>query len=92
MNIASYDTSLIVWSHRLTVRTPGSHPGNPGSIPGEITKVKYPSIDGYFTLVPPAESNSDARCEVSRESGFGVVNKMKKCLHFFMNERRSGDF
>ena len=26
------------WSHRLTVRTPGFHPGNPGSIPGEITK------------------------------------------------------
>ena len=25
-------------SHRLTVRTPGFHPGNPGSIPGEITK------------------------------------------------------
>lgn len=24
-------------SHRLTVRTPGFHPGNPGSIPGEIT-------------------------------------------------------
>ena len=22
------------------VRTPGFHPGNPGSIPGEITKVK----------------------------------------------------
>ena len=26
-----------IWSHRLTVRTSGSHPGNPGSIPGEIT-------------------------------------------------------
>jgi hypothetical protein len=39
-----------IWSHRLTVRTPGFHPGNPGSIPGEITKVKYPSFDGYFTL------------------------------------------
>ena len=24
--------------HRLTVRTPGLHPGNPGSIPGEVTK------------------------------------------------------
>ena len=23
--------------HRLTVRTPGFHPGNPGSIPGEVT-------------------------------------------------------
>ena len=28
-------------SHRLTVRTPGFHPGNPGSIPGEITKNSY---------------------------------------------------
>lgn len=25
--------------HRLTVRTPGSHPGNPGSIPGEVTNL-----------------------------------------------------
>ncbi len=33
------------------VRTPGFHPGNPGSIPGEITKVKHPSNDGCFTLV-----------------------------------------
>ena len=29
--------SLEMRSHRLTVRTPGFHPGNPGSIPGEIT-------------------------------------------------------
>ena len=28
------------WSHRLTVRTSGFHPGNPGSIPGGITKAK----------------------------------------------------
>ncbi len=26
------------WSHRLTARTPGSHPGNRGSIPRGITK------------------------------------------------------
>ncbi len=30
--------SLTVWSHRLTVRTSGSHPDNRGSIPREITK------------------------------------------------------
>ena len=29
--------TLRIWPHRLTVRTPGSHPGNPGSIPGEVT-------------------------------------------------------
>ena len=28
------------WSHRLTVRTPGFHPGNRSSILREITKVK----------------------------------------------------
>ena len=38
-------------SHRLTVRTPGSHPGNPGSIPGEITKKSGASLDGLFFLV-----------------------------------------
>ena len=30
--------SLIVWPHRLTVRTQGSHPCNRGSIPREVTK------------------------------------------------------
>ena len=35
------------WSHRLTVRTPGFHPGNPGSIPGEITNNTYQPV-GYF--------------------------------------------
>ena len=47
-------TINIIWSYRLTVRTPGFHPGNPGSIPGTITKVKHPSNDGCFTLVPSA--------------------------------------
>jgi hypothetical protein len=28
------------WSHRLTVRTPGFHPGNRSSILREITKVE----------------------------------------------------
>ncbi len=27
-----------LWPYRLAVRTPGSHPGNPGSIPGGVTK------------------------------------------------------
>ena len=26
-----------IWPHRLTVRTPGSHPGNRGSIPRGVT-------------------------------------------------------
>ena len=31
--------------HRLTVRTPGFHPGNPGSIPGEVTtNISYAMI------------------------------------------------
>lgn len=29
---------FLVWPYRLTVRTPGSHPGNRGSIPREATK------------------------------------------------------
>ena len=38
------------WSHRLTVRTPGSHPGNPGSIPGEITKEEFFESEGSFLV------------------------------------------
>ena len=29
-----------LWPYRLAVRTPGSHPGNPGSIPGRVTTEK----------------------------------------------------
>ena len=43
--------SLTVWSHRLTVRTPGFHPGNRSSILLGITKVNTPSSLGVFTLV-----------------------------------------
>ena len=35
---SNISATIHIWSHRLTVRTPGFHPGNPGSIPGEITK------------------------------------------------------
>ena len=31
-----------LWPYRLAVRTPGSHPGNPGSIPGKVT------IEGFI--------------------------------------------
>ena len=50
---------LLLRSHRLTVRTPGFHPGNPGSIPGEITKINNPSADGLFILVPHTGSNAE---------------------------------
>ena len=58
--IIAYDPSIVATSflgpHRLTVRTLGSHPGNPGSIPGEVTKVKAPLPWGfYFGIV--AEPN-----------------------------------
>ena len=39
-----WHASLKIWSHRLTVRTSGSHPDNPGSIPGEITIEKASGI------------------------------------------------
>ena len=37
-----------LWSRRLTVRTPGFHPGNPGSIPGEITTTSTHLRMGVF--------------------------------------------
>ena len=43
--------SLKIWSHRLTVRTPGSHPGNWSSILHGITKIEFHSAPAefYFT-------------------------------------------
>ena len=49
-----------LWPYRLAVRTPGSHPGNPGSIPGGVTRsvihnlVEFPSflfIRKYYALL-----------------------------------------
>ena len=45
--------TLTIWPHRLTVRTPGFHPGNRSSILREVTKVKIsPSWwDFYFGVI-----------------------------------------
>ena len=45
--------TLTIWPHRLTVRTPGFHPGNRSSILREVTKVKIsPSWwDFYFGVM-----------------------------------------
>ena len=39
---------LSTWPHRLTARTSGSHPGNRGSIPREVTKDDLSFIDRSF--------------------------------------------
>ncbi len=46
-----YDT-VVVWSRRLTVRTPGFHPGNRSSILRGITKkIRSPSGGRIFFVV-----------------------------------------
>ena len=43
--------------YRLAVRTPGSHPGNPGSIPGGVTKnVILESVRGSFYNLKAVDS------------------------------------
>ena len=41
-------TTVKTWPHRLTVRTSGSHPENPGSIPGEVTMKTAQLLLGFF--------------------------------------------
>ena len=45
--------TLTIWPHRLTVRTPGFHPGNRSSILREVTKVKISPLwwDFYFGVM-----------------------------------------
>ena len=33
--------AIKIWPHRLTVRTPASHVGNPGSKPGGVTSLRF---------------------------------------------------
>ena len=37
--------------YRLAVRTPGSHPGNPGSIPGGVTKKHSGGLFPSFFMI-----------------------------------------
>ena len=47
---------LQIWPYRLGVRTPGSHPGNPGSIPGRVTtKNAHPKGWAFFVVFVFAE-------------------------------------
>ena len=39
-----------LWPYRLAVRTPGSHPGNPGTIPGRVTIKETTRFFGVFFL------------------------------------------
>ena len=48
---ATTSVTIIVWSRRLTVRTPGFHPGNRGSIPLGITKERTLPSGNVFSLV-----------------------------------------
>jgi hypothetical protein len=59
--------------HRLTVRTPGFHPGNRGSIPLEVTKESARALSRVFSLVIPMEWNprsGDGRQAIARRNLF----------------------
>lgn len=43
-------SSLRIWPYRLTVRTQGSHPCNPGSIPGKVTKKLFQTQKEFSDL------------------------------------------
>jgi hypothetical protein len=45
--------SLTIRLHRLTVRTPGSHPGNRSSILRGVTNKNSSPYGGLFLLRPP---------------------------------------
>lgn len=54
---------LKIWSRRLTVRTPGSHPGNRSSIlRGITTKTAHPT-DGLFSWLVFVENRTPKECD-----------------------------
>jgi hypothetical protein len=54
-----------IWSHRLTARTSGSHPGNRGSIPRGIT-IKSSSFGwGFYDYSMEDESPAGSLAECS---------------------------
>ena len=67
------------WSHRLTVRTSGFHPDNPGSIPGEITTWNKKSFSG-LTICIVIESAMRTRLLYSPEKDFFVSLPEKSFL------------
>ena len=43
--LVKYNCTAGSWPHRLTARTSGSHPGNRGSIPREVTLLGRAGIE-----------------------------------------------
>jgi hypothetical protein len=60
-----------LWPHRLTVRTPGFHPGNRGSIPREVT-TKMPDFGRVFSW--PWDLKSDCRNRVPKVGRLPVIS------------------
>lgn len=71
-----------------TLALGASASGREGSSPFSRTKVKRPSKDGLFTLVLP-DLNLHEICCSKFEVKVRKVSEVKKCLHFFMSERKS---
>ncbi len=63
------------WPHRLSVRTPGFHPGKRGSTPLGATDYQktIALLSGGFLVLVPKESRT-GRCEASNEGEIGRVS------------------
>lgn len=51
--------------YRLTVRTPGFHPGNPGSIPGKVTIMESRgSLESFLFVLQSVKHSQTVRSKV----------------------------
>ncbi len=76
-------SSLKIWPHRLTVRTPGFHPGNRSSILREVTKSaqfrKLPPAGAIFSLAARSACQCDFRGEIRNWSSFMTTSFCRIC-------------
>ena len=75
--------SLTTRSHRLTVRTPGFHPGNRSSILREITKVKTSPRVAFLLWFVFMKS------ELRRSANAVILFDLTECS-WWLNKKRSG--
>ena len=76
-----------LWPYRLAVRTPGSHPGNPGSIPGGVTKNILAEFSVFFIWyqIYDYKNSTEARSNL----GFVTVHLLND---FYQIPRRNVGF
>ena len=67
------DVAAFLRSYGQAVKTPPFHGGNPGSIPGRITKKESQKCDSFFIIIYIAIRGSFYELSLRKTAEFGIL-------------------